>query len=413
MKNRSPHTIWIAIAFIIPQACNSSSSGNSVNSGSTLNEMSASDHTNPDDYAVFDRVRVVDRMGFAEPAFAYSLLIPRGWSYEGNINWILNPQTGYGNGTFNHFNATSADGLSSFEMLPEFSWLFNSDPQLTQMMQQSMRGLSNVTVAEPMGAEQYLRNFFSQQELRGAEIISVTQAPAVVQEMQASVGNKLDELRQYGAADVKYHPTAIRADVRWSDGTLGIVMVGVAVIETLMYNQYTGQAQTSYTSTASKRIIYKFPAAKKEEAEKNLPVMLGSMRVNPVWQNAVNKFWKDMRQQSHIAHVGRIQVMDAQTRAIGEAAIQRGNQNLANMDMQMKTWEQGQASQDRMHSGFIKTIREVETYQDATGTVELSSGYNHAWSRSDGSSFVMTNDPNFNPSSVFQDQRWQEMKLIK
>lgn len=83
------------------------------------------------------------------------------------------------------------------------------------------------------------------------------------------------------------------------------------------------------------------------------------------------------------------------------------------MDMQQKTWEQGQQSQDRMHTGFIKTIREVETYQDATGTIELSSGFDHAWSRSDGSSFILSNNPNFDPSSVFQDQRWKEMKVVK
>ncbi|MCA0348883.1 MAG: hypothetical protein LCH35_06450 [Bacteroidetes bacterium] len=62
---------------------------------------------------------------------------------------------------------------------------------------------------------------------------------------------------------------------------------------------------------------------------------------------------------------------------------------------------------------FIKTIREVENYSDATGKVELVTGYNHAWSRSDGSSFIMSDNPNFNPSSVFQDQRWKEMKKVE
>jgi hypothetical protein len=62
---------------------------------------------------------------------------------------------------------------------------------------------------------------------------------------------------------------------------------------------------------------------------------------------------------------------------------------------------------------FIKTIREVENYSDATGKVELVSGYNHAWSKSDGSSFIMSDNPNFDPSSVFQDQRWKEMKKVE
>jgi len=82
------------------------------------------------------------------------------------------------------------------------------------------------------------------------------------------------------------------------------------------------------------------------------------------------------------------------------------------MDNQLRNWEAQQSSQDRMHTNFIKTIREVENYRDETGKIELSAGYNHAWSRSDGSSYVLTNSPNFDPSSVFRDQRWKEMKKV-
>ncbi len=82
------------------------------------------------------------------------------------------------------------------------------------------------------------------------------------------------------------------------------------------------------------------------------------------------------------------------------------------MDMDLRSWEQSQNSQDRMHTNFIKTIREVENYQDATGKIELSSGYDHAWSRGDGNTFIMSNNPNFDPASVFQDQNWSEMKKV-
>jgi hypothetical protein len=54
----------------------------------------------------------------------------------------------------------------------------------------------------------------------------------------------------------------------------------------------------------------------------------------------------------------------------------------------------------------------VENYRDETGKIEMSSGYSHAWSRSDGSSFIMSNNPNFDPSLVFQDQQWKEMKKV-
>ncbi len=369
--------------------------------------------TSNGEYTVFDRVRVIDKMGFDEPAYAYSILLPRGWKHQGNISWIFQTQTQYGNGTYNEFAAESPDGKYSFRMLPEFLWMWNSDPQLIDMMRMDIQQVKNVTVAEPMGAEQYLRNMFVRQELQGATIDAVKPAPDVIKEMQHQLGNKLNELRQYGASDVQFYPTAIRADVHFSDGIAGIVLAGVSVLETTIMNQYNGQMQKSFTSVATKRMIFRFPADEKENAEEILAVMLGSMRINPVWKEAVDKFWTDARQRSHVVHVGKIQIMDAQTRAIGDATIQQGAQNLKNMDTQQKMWEQGQASQDRMHTGFIKTIREVETYSDATGIIELSSGFDHAWSRSDGSSFILSNSPNFDPSSVFQDQRWEEMKVVK
>ena len=82
------------------------------------------------------------------------------------------------------------------------------------------------------------------------------------------------------------------------------------------------------------------------------------------------------------------------------------------MDANLRNWEEKQSSDDRMHSNFIKSIREVENYRDETGKIELSAGYNHAWSRGDGSSFLLSNSPNFDPAGVFLDQNWKEMKKV-
>ena len=44
---------------------------------------------------------------------------------------------------------------------------------------------------------------------------------------------------------------------------------------------------------------------------------------------------------------------------------------------------------------------------------EMTAGYEHAWSRGDGTSFILSNDPNFNAASVFQDQHWKQMKKVR
>jgi len=369
------------------------------------------DYKEGKDYSVFERVRISDNMGFTSPVEAYSLLLPKGWKYEGNINWVYGTP-GAGIGTYNYFKATSPDNKYQFEMLPEITWSWVSDPQLLQMMQANTNS-QYAFVAEPMDAEQYLRNVFVNQELNNAIVGEVKPNNSVMEEMQQNFANARNELMMYGAADVQFYPSAITAALNWNNGQEGIAMCGVTMIETTIMNQYNGSMQKTFTSSAVKRIVFRFPKEEKQNAENMLTAILGSIRTNTAWKNNVDAFWKQSRQNSNMVHRQKIQMMDEQTRAIANATISKGAQSLKNMDMNLRSWEEGQASQDRMNTNFIKAIREVENYQDATGKIELSSGYNHAWSRGDGTNFILSNDPNFNPSSTFQDQSWTEMKPVE
>lgn len=351
-------------------------------------------------------------MGFTTPVEAYSLLVPKGWKHEGQVDWVYNTQSSAGNGTYNYFRAVSPDNKYQFEVLPEIIWSWVTDPQVLNFMQANTRS-KYAFVAEPMGAEQYLRNAFVNNELQGATVLSVKPNAGVVQEMQEQFSAVRSELMAYGASDVQFYPSAINATVRWSDGSEGLVLCGVSVLETTIPNQYNGTAQKSYTSSARRRILLRYPKGEQQAAENLLAVMVGSIRTNTAWKDNVNAFWKQVRQNSHIVHRQKIEMIDAQTRTIGNAAVSKGAQNLKAMDYNLRTWEEGQASQDKMNTNFIKAIREVETYQDATGRIELNAGYSHAWSRGDGTNFILSNDPNFNPSSTFQDQRWTEMKPVQ
>lgn len=361
------------------------------------------------DYWIFERVRILDKVAFDRPAEAFSLLLPKGWQHEGEIMW-----TAPGNscaGTNQYFKATSPDGSMSFEILPAYIWSWTSNASLRQM-QASLPTSKYCTYGEPMDAEHYLRNVFASRELGNPQIVNVTPNPGVVRLMQAGNEKAKMEMMRYGAADVQFYQSAVNANLRWSGNTEGIAVCGVTISETVIPNQYNGTYDKQAVTQASNRIVFKFPAGQKEQAERMLSVIMGSFRTNPYWKEVVNQFWKNVREQKQIEHIGKIRMMDEQTRAMGEAAIRQGNERLRTMDGEMRNWERTQQSQDRMHTNFIKMIRGVENYRDETGKIELASGYDHAWSRSDGSSFIMTNDPNFDPSSVFLDQRWKEMKKV-
>lgn len=263
-----------------------------------------------------------------------------------------------------------------------------------------------------MDAEQYLRNVFAPDELGSPEIIKAEANRFVIEEMQQANDKTRIELMQYGSSGIQFYQSAINARLRWRDGTEGMVVLGVNNIENTVPNNYTGIPDVIYTMQVIKRTVFKYPAAASQQAANLFSMIMGSFRSNPSWTQTVNTFWKDVRQKKHIAHIGTIKMLDAQTRAMGDAAIKRGNARLSAINNDTRSWEQRQNEQDRMHTNFIKTIREVENYRDETGKIELSSAYNHAWSRGDGTSFVMSNDPNFDASSVFKDQRWKEMKKV-
>ncbi|MEO7291471.1 MAG: hypothetical protein ABIW34_00100, partial [Ginsengibacter sp.] len=138
----------------------------------------------------------------------------------------------------------------------------------------------------------------------------------------------------------------------------------------------------------------------------------GSFKTNTAWKEVVDNFWKENRAISNKFHWERIAMTDAITRSMGEKAIQNGNNRLNQMDTDYRNWEMSQSSQDQIHTNFIKSIREVQNFQDQSGKYEMTSSYDHAWSRDDGRTFVMSNNQNFDPQFVFQDQSWKEMKKV-
>ncbi len=361
------------------------------------------------DYSVFDRVRIMDNVGFTQPAEAFSLLLPKGWQQQGGISWIMPGQACAGNNV--QFKAASADGKYSFEILPSTTLSWTTHQQTLQWNLSNPSNSPYCFYNQPIDAEQYLRSGFLQ-EIGNPKIITTTPNPSVVAEMRISAEKGRRELMQYGASDVQIFPTALNAEVKWNDNTEGLVILSSTVIETLMYNQYDGSSTKNYTTTLTKKIVFKYPAGEKEKAAAQFAVIMGSIRTNPTYNDAVSNFWYQARQNSNNRHWEKIRLMDEQTRQIGEQAIAKGNQRLSDMDNQMRSWEAKQSSNDKIHTEFIKTIRGVENFRDESGKYEMTSGYNHAWSKGNSTSFVLSDNPNFNAATTFNDQQWKPMTKV-
>lgn len=359
------------------------------------------------DFTVFERVRIWDKTGFSEPVEALSILLPKNWKTEGEVIWTMPGNACEGNNL--KFKAESPDGKYTFEILPIISWNWSSNPQNAQFSSQMQTEYCKFR--QPISAEEFLRTDFAQ-EIGNPEISDVRMNQEVSEKLGKDDQKARMEMMGYGASDMQFENKAVTAKLKWPDGKLGYALCGMKNARLVFPNPYMGTYDEVHSGTAQYRMVFTYPAEDEEKALEMFTVILTSNRTNPDWKKAVDQFWVSVRQNKDRISDEKIRVMDERTKMIAQQTIEQGNRNLQNIDNQTRSWESQPSENDRSVSSFIKTIREVENYQDANGKVELSSGYDHAWSRNDNSSFIMTNNSNFDPSSVFQDQNWQEMKKV-
>lgn len=396
----------VALAAVL-SACDNVTGKNDSVSNEPKKAVTNADFKEGVDYTEYTRARIYDNTGFDKPVEAFGFLVPKGWKVSGEVIWVAPGQPCAGNNL--HIQAVSPDGKYKFESFPNDLWSMAPSAELQQFGPNE----KYCRQGKPVGAREYFTNVFIPRDLQNASVISLEDNAEGQRIISQSNQKAAAELQRYGAGQVSFDPSAIYARVKWNDGREAWVVCGVNNTQVMVPNPYTGGGSVSYSSVASNRNMLMYPQGEQENAAAIFAMIMGSFKTNPAWKESVDAFWQRYREQRQADHVGKIRMMDALTRQIGENAIRQGQQNLDRMDASMRSWEATQQSQDRAHSTFIKAIREVENYRDEKGKIELSSGYEHAWSRGDGSSFILSNNPNFDPSSVFLDNRWSEMKKVE
>ena len=345
------------------------------------------------DYIVLERLRVIDPSGFAQPMEAYSILVPKGWKSQGGITWQV------GNPCMiesirNRVSVTSPDGTMALEIYPTQQWEWWDDQMMlqNQMQQQQNPVFRRCPIAQPMDAGQFLQGPMAQE--MGAQVVSVepNEEVGTLMRQQAQAANQ--QFQQAGV-NLEQRPSAAMATLRYPDGSGGIALCSITMQLAWMPNYMTGGHSASYTCVTQQKVAVKCPAGKEADARKLLSGVLASFRVNPEWQAGVQRMF------NNVAAVERQETAK-------RAAIQRDAMNYS-AELQQRTWEEGQASRDRIAEGWSQTLRGVETWHDPNGGgIELSAGYNEAWSRPDGT-YILSNDPLFDPNVAFQES-WKKLE---
>ncbi len=346
------------------------------------------------DYTVWQRTRIKDQNGFAQPVEAYSILLPKGWRTEGGVAWVVNV-TCPADAVQNRLTSVSPDGAYRLEVFPQRNWQWYDDPMLLQSaMASAQSGAGGCPLARPFNAGEYLEQIFLPTDLRGASLVGhrPDEEMAGVMLQQAQRNNALF---QASGVNLQTRPSAEIGRLRWPDGRIGIVLCAVEQTVGFMPNLVNGGTYASYQCRATVKMMLAAPAGQETEAERILGTIVASTRINPEWQAAVQRVY------NNIASVERRETAK-------RAAIWRQTQNEIS-EIHQRTWENTQASRDRVFEEWGRALRGVDNWKDPAGeSIELSAGYNEAWSKGDGT-YILSNDPLFDPNVAFQ-ENWNRLE---
>ncbi len=349
------------------------------------------------DYEVWERVRVKDENGFSQPVEAYSILLPKGWKVEGKVQWVVNVACP-GDAVQNRITARSPDGRFRMEVFPVRNWQWFDDPTMQQSARYNAQvGSQGCPVSPAYDAAQYLENVMVPIDLPGAQLVSHQRNEPMTRALmeQARAANAMF---QASGVRLENRPSAEIGRLRWPDGRVGVALCAVGQTVSFMPNFLTGGVMAGYQCQANVKTVMIAPAGHEQEAERLLGTIVASTRVNPQWQAAV---------QQVFGNIAKVEQQETAKRA----AIWRQTQNEIG-ELQKRTWEQNQASQDRIHEEWGRALRGIDKWTEpGGGSVELSAGYRDAWSKGDGT-YILSNDPLFDPNVALQ-ENWKRLEKAR
>jgi len=329
-------------------------------------------HSLPGGAVQVRREQIIDRNGFEKPMPALTTFVPVGWRAQGGVLWSL--QNPCGSGYNIDFKATSRDGRSGFHFFPMEQWQWNS---------LGMSATMGCPFTQVTSVRQHMERLV-QRGRPGARWLDFRARPDIVanlKQLQQVVPTPMGEIRTWveaGEALIAYRHNGL--EMRET--------VAVAVVFSLTRTTpMMGMPATEYLTAATLPGFAMF-APRGQLNFRLAELIRKSAKPTPQWSARITQ---------HNTKISNIQLQGARDRARITA---RAGEEIR--QMQADSWRIYNESSDRLSRERSEAIRGVETYNDPYygGSVQLDSSYNHAWQLNDGT-YVLTDDPSFNPYRVF------------
>ncbi len=341
------------------------------------------------------RFDVMDHQGWGQPVIAYSFLVPADWRVEGEVVW--NPRWRCLNEIATaRVNAASPDGRLRFEVFPVAYWDWVEDLLFVPLRQQEIATTGKGCFAHPpTDAAGFLSDMLAANLRPNARVVDVEAMPAVAQaaanRLRASGGMGPDT-----TVDAARITIADREREEWLMAT-SYVIANQTLSPSAAANgglQYVN----AYQSGAESIFAFSAPAGELAANDALFAAIVGSVRVNPVWQAALVGFFAAMQRETEIEGSKRAQIWQEAQAGIS-AVIVDG-------------WRERQGSLDRVAAGWSQAaVRETATYVAPTGdfAFELPDGYAGAWSNAGGDVLLATR-PGLDPNTELNAGNWTELQ---
>ena len=350
------------------------------------------------------QVRILDEQGWGQPVEVARLLIPSDWQVEGGVTWAQGMSRCPQNIVQLRWQAHARDGLTGFEILPQYSWVWSDDQLSQQTMYQSAANNMACDANPLVSPADFLARMVLPRVRQGSRVVGAEPMQGLAQaEQQKMMGTYGPMVQQGLLRGVRAEAGRVRAQYQvgnqpveeWISATIATIAAPTANSAALM-NGGVAMTASSFQVTAYNVVGTWAPREQLDQNAKLFATILTSLRGNPQYAAAVGAWLRN------IANIQRQGAMDRQK-------IWREAQDYISNSIQ-QTYRENQVVQDRMAEQFGQTIRGVETYVDPRSNerVELVGGYVGAWSNGKGE-YILSDSPNFNPATELHED-WREMK---
>ncbi len=382
MKDRFFSCMFMMILFAASAACSPPVPGGNNESGSTL---------------TFTRRAIVDRQGFGYEVF--SILVPRKWSFQGQVNWkfpggIPQPVLTW--------RVNSPDGRAHVQQYPDMNFQWSNNP----MMLQTYR-VNGASVAQPVPAADFLTRMFLP-SIRGgasARVIKRTELPelarywkTVQEQLLLQVYNPISPLPARPVMDAEAALIEIQ-----SDGGTSASREQYMVIINRAYMAVPSMYGPIQT-VAWNAVVTSFvaPASNKKELSVPFSVMMHSAKLSPRWGVDCTRLTATCARN-----------MLRQQQAIFNQMQQISRSQSEVSDMIMDGWEKRNKVMDGVYDRFSDYMRGTERYHDPIQdmTVDIPNTYENAWTN--GLDYVVSENPNFNPNLTADTRNWTRMTPVR